>query len=86
MILIRGTADVTDGMEIHAFNLECRAGHAIQIDSGVVDATAKGERDEDVSRSSVHNSKHQLVVWQGVPEGCGVEQGELIGAHSIVPR
>jgi hypothetical protein len=85
MILMRGAANVTDSMEIHAFNLERGAGHAIQINGGVADATAKGERDEDVSRSSVHDSEHQLVVWQGVPEGCGVEQGELIGAHGIVP-
>jgi len=72
-------------MEIHAFNLEHGAGHAIRIDGGVVDATAKGEQDEDVSHSSVHDGEHWLVVQQGVLEGHGVEQGELIGAHGVVP-
>ncbi len=85
MILVRGTADITDGMEIHAFDLERGAGHAVQIDGGVADATAKGERDEDVSRSSAHDGEHRLVVRQGVLEGRGVEQGELISAHGIVP-
>jgi hypothetical protein len=73
-------------MEIHAFDLKCGAGHAIQINGGVVDATAKGERDEDVSRSSAHDGEHQLIVWQGVLEGRGVEQGELIGTHRVVLR
>ena len=82
---MRGAADVTDGMEIHAFNLEHGAGHAIRIDGGVVDATAKGEQDEDVSHSSVHDGEHWLVVQQGVLEGHGVEQGGLIGAHGVVP-
>ena len=85
MILMRGAADVANSMEIHAFDLERGAGHAVQIDGGVVDATAKGEQDEDVSHSSAHDSEHRLVVRQGVPEGCGVEQGELIGTHGVVP-
>jgi hypothetical protein len=86
IILVRGAADIADGMEIHAFDLKHGAGHAIWIDGGVADATAKGERDEDVSRSSAHDGKHRLVVWQRVLEGRGVEQGELISAHGVVLR
>jgi len=61
-------------------------GHAIRINGGVADATAKGEQDEDVSRSSAHDGEHRPVVWQGVLEGRGVEQGELIGTHGVALR